>query len=81
MSEINNERNSAPTGASEVVKEMKDNSKNPLGGATCCASSLNEVMGRNINESIKAGRYTHQSQIDECIKSQVVRTLKAFGLV
>jgi hypothetical protein len=40
MSEINNERNSAPTGANETVDEMNLEASNPLGGASCSASSL-----------------------------------------
>ena len=38
MSEINNERNSAPTGAIEEVNEMNLDAEDPLGDATCSAS-------------------------------------------
>ena len=40
MSEIINERNSAPTCANETVTEKNKEASDPLSGATCSASSF-----------------------------------------
>jgi hypothetical protein len=53
----------------------------PLDDASCCACGLNDVMSRNINEAIKSGGYVDQADIDECIKREVVNTLKSYGLI
>jgi hypothetical protein len=55
MSEFNNERNSAPTGANETVNEMNKQASDPLGGAACCASSF---VGEGYEYEFDGVKYT-----------------------
>jgi hypothetical protein len=76
QSSIHPERNSAPTGASETVNEMNLNRDEPLGDATCYASSL-FVVARLTWTKRKHGKLPNVDSIESLLIEYKVGGVKS----